>query len=822
MSGSSGRPASTNTQKEKPLSIRTQRNSKRGVAAVVTAALGVSLLALSTSSPVGATATVNATTRISGDDRYATANAVANTPAITNEDRFVLVSGENFPDGLTASALAGAIDGSILMTPSAAVPNSVLSTLTSMSSTAAGAKNVVIVGGTSAVSAATEAQLTALGFAVSRISGDDRYATANAVAAATRLNNTGGNIGTFGGYRTAFLANGVGFADALAASGWAYEGAHPIFLTNGTTLSDSTKAAITAAGVQQVVVLGGTAAVSASVQSAVTATAGVISVVRVDGADRYETATKLATTLSGANANLLAAAILVSGTNFPDALAASQRAGRGTTNSRAIIPVTSPMPKVVADWFTANQAIGGTTAVPAALVTAAAAAATIAKPTATVAAADGSTTATVTFSAQMTAGNVAGGAEVLASYVRTSSAGAVSNPTGVSYAYNSITKASVATLTFLTALVPGDTISVVANAINHVSNGTTAAGASTVVTADTTAPTATITAISGVTGAGAGSARVWVTLSANTLLSSWADTDLVHVPQVIGATPGTFTCTDIGTLAATRTKSCTIATTALVAGDTVRIAAGSIDSAASTAVKNAVVNASAAADTTAPVLQSVRYSQAGTGGASASLASPAGGGVYSITARSTAAAAGKAGNDWKVIRTVQTGSESAATVSVNSTAKTVTIAAKTSYTAEAVTGVLNTDATFSSLFVATTTTAGLLGGTWTNDPSGTALAGGLDLLTLTLTFSEPLRAAVSGDFTISTTEITGQASQTLVSAAATNDGRLTGVLTVTVQTSGAPLAGVSTVTVANTVLDRAGNAVVTSGTSHIVAMTPAS
>jgi hypothetical protein len=159
---------------------------------------------------------------------------------------------------------------------------------------------------------------------------------------------------------------------------------------------------------------------------------------------------------------------------------------------------------------------------------------------------------------------------------------------------------------------------------------------------------------------------------------------------------------------------------------------------------------------------------------------------------------------------------------VNSTAKTVTIAAKTSYTAEAVTGVLNTDATFSSLFVATTTTAGLLGGTWTNDPSGTALAGGLDLLTLTLTFSEPLRAAVSGDFTISTTEITGQASQTLVSAAATNDGRLTGVLTVTVQTSGAPLAGVSTVTVANTVLDRAGNAVVTSGTSHIVAMTPAS
>jgi putative cell wall-binding protein len=131
------------------LSIRTRRKPMRALAAAAAAAVGASLLAIAGPAPVGAAPTVTEQTRIAGADRYATANAVALAKAnsATNIGTVVLVSGENFPDGLSAAALAGALDAPMLLTQAAALPTSVLTTLTTMTSTAT-VKNVVIVGGT--------------------------------------------------------------------------------------------------------------------------------------------------------------------------------------------------------------------------------------------------------------------------------------------------------------------------------------------------------------------------------------------------------------------------------------------------------------------------------------------------------------------------------------------------------------------------------------------------------------------------------------------------------------------------------------------------
>ena len=130
--------------------------------------------------------------------------------------------------------------------------------------------------------------------AVVRIAGTNRYDTAAKVSAAM----TPGAIGSFLGKKTAFLASGSSFADALAAGPLAYKGVvpggapHPILLTAADALSAETDAALTAGGITQVVILGGTGVVSAAVQTAVEAKG--ITVIRIAGTDRNDTAAQLA------------------------------------------------------------------------------------------------------------------------------------------------------------------------------------------------------------------------------------------------------------------------------------------------------------------------------------------------------------------------------------------------------------------------------------------------------------------------------------------------------------------------------------------------
>ena len=794
------------------MTIRNLRVTKRLVAAVATAALGATVLAIPTS-PVSATSTVTSTVRLSGPTRYETSNKVANTPAITNQTKFVLASGSDCADGLSAAPLAGALNASLLLTPPDLLPNSVLGTLTSMSSTVAlnTPKYVVIVGGAAAVSVGIQEQLTSLGYTVSRKSGIDRYATANAAAAAT-FTETGAAIGLFGGYRTAFLASGVVFADSLSASGWAFHNKHPMFLTDGTTLTAETAAAITAAGVQQIIILGGEAAISAGVESSAAGVTGVIATTRIGGADRYETATLFAAAIGAEDANFLKKVVLVDGTNCPDALVASQYASAGEA---AILPVTDPLPTIISSFLDANKAtiadvetIGGTNAVAASVVAAADGSATIPQPTAMIEALDGSLTAKVTFTAPLSTAT----ATTVTSYQRVTGAGAISNPAAVAYSY-SATTGSVAVLTFNTVLASGDTVRVIGNVIAHASiTGLTVAAASTVVAVDGTAASATVVAYP---GAAASLKRVWVTLSANTDAATFLCSDLVHSPATLTGTPATFTNkTQVG---ASQTYTCDVPTVGIAVGEVVTLAKDSIDSSASTPVKNDAVVATVTADATAPSLQSATYSTSATGGAQAAVTTTPGAslGKISVTARAATVVAGNAGNDWSLKFTQAVG---ATAVTVNSTTKLVTITLNLvgAPQAIAVTDALNANADFSALFIASVVVSNAMTNTVT---AAAPLIGGKDLMTVVATFSEPLGAALAAGFG---TDVAGAGGGfTLTANAGTDDGRLTGVLTVTSQITGKPLSGVSTLSTAVTTKDRSGLAAA-AGASLTVTMTPTS
>ena len=96
------------------MSIHTKRGSTRKFAAAVAVALVASVLALAT--PVGAKQSVS-TARVSGADRYLTSTALSSAASLAGADStdFVLVNGTSYADALSAAALAGTKQGTIIL-----------------------------------------------------------------------------------------------------------------------------------------------------------------------------------------------------------------------------------------------------------------------------------------------------------------------------------------------------------------------------------------------------------------------------------------------------------------------------------------------------------------------------------------------------------------------------------------------------------------------------------------------------------------------------------------------------------------------------------
>ena len=252
------------------MNIRTKRGTTRKFAAAVAVALVASVLALAT--PAGAKQTVT-TTRVEGADRYLTSTALSSAASLAGADStdFVLVNGASYADALSAAALAGTKQGTIILLPA---DGTISASATARMALGA---NITIVGGYSALPATVETTMKTLRplSTITRISGADRYATAAAVA----QNITSANIAAVNGKKSAFLASGTSFADAVIAAPGAYAGPNnsattavvPIMLTATDALSAPTSAQMSLLGIKQVFILGGTAVVSAAVEASVTA-----------------------------------------------------------------------------------------------------------------------------------------------------------------------------------------------------------------------------------------------------------------------------------------------------------------------------------------------------------------------------------------------------------------------------------------------------------------------------------------------------------------------------------------------------------------------
>jgi len=248
--------------------------------------------------------------RVSGTNRYQTSVEASREGFSAETSVVVLATGADWPDALGGSALAGAVDGPLLLTLPDVLPAEVASEIGRL-----GADTAYILGGTGAVSAGVESSLRTLGLTVIRIGGESRYETASLVAAeVVRLLGSAytGDV---------FVATGRDFPDAAGAAPVAASLGWPIVLAN-----PSTGAVSVPPGATRAVILGGTGAVPSAVEATLESRLGSTNVQRKGGLTRYSTAALVAQL--GADHGMRWDGVgLATGASFPDALSGGAMLG---------------------------------------------------------------------------------------------------------------------------------------------------------------------------------------------------------------------------------------------------------------------------------------------------------------------------------------------------------------------------------------------------------------------------------------------------------------------------------------------------------------
>ncbi|HYD09169.1 MAG TPA: cell wall-binding repeat-containing protein, partial [Acidimicrobiales bacterium] len=324
---------------------------RRVAAGLLAGALAVFGVALAP--PAGARADATSD-RLAGATRYGTAAAIAGQDDFAGATTAILASGENFPDALAASGLSGEnAPAPIVLTESDSLTDETRVALSELGSL----DDIIVVGGTAAVSDEVVTAVEDEGYTVTRVAGNDRYETAAAIAGDV-------TAGEIDGLTTALIASGEVFADALAGGPVAYAANLPVLLVNSAGIPAATEAALD--GIEQVIILGGTARITDETETELEGITG-NPAVRVAGVDRFETATLIASTLGEGELGWAPETVmLASGLNFPDALAGGPIGGE----RQAPIVLSASIPEVtlayldgVSDTLRTLIGLGGTAVV---------------------------------------------------------------------------------------------------------------------------------------------------------------------------------------------------------------------------------------------------------------------------------------------------------------------------------------------------------------------------------------------------------------------------------------------------------------------------
>jgi putative cell wall-binding protein len=256
--------------------------------------------------------------RIAGPDRLDTAVVASQSRFGAGTAKAVVISrSDDFADALAGTALAVAKVGPLLLTP----PNGLdARTDLEINRVLPSGGPVYILGGTSAVSTAVSNAISAEGFAVTRIGGPNRFATATMIADAVGTPNT------------IMLATGLTPADALAGGAAAAHTGGVVILTSGSSMPPESSTYLGQHKSVAAYALGGPAATADPAATPLV------------GADRYATAVLVATQFFQSPAVVG----IASGQAFADALSGGTAMG---SLGGPLLLATSPLPQSVHDYL---------------------------------------------------------------------------------------------------------------------------------------------------------------------------------------------------------------------------------------------------------------------------------------------------------------------------------------------------------------------------------------------------------------------------------------------------------------------------------------
>ena len=249
-----------------------------------------------------------------GSTRSVSALGASQTVLIGRDDLFA--------DSLASGGAQGLLDAPLLLTGGDALDGRVADELERL-----GADTVILLGGNAALSDQVATDLSDLGYTVERLGGASRIDTA--VEIARDVAPTADRAVLVRGYPAGEADATQAFADSLAAGALAADLGVPLLLTASDALSAATAGYLSDAGVTDVLLVGGTAAVDEQVVTDLCEIG--ITVERLDGDTRYDTAVAIAAERGASTAADADETILVDGADpdawadaFPAALRASQ------------------------------------------------------------------------------------------------------------------------------------------------------------------------------------------------------------------------------------------------------------------------------------------------------------------------------------------------------------------------------------------------------------------------------------------------------------------------------------------------------------------
>lgn len=233
--------------------------------------------------------------RIGGSDRIET-SVLLSKQKFTNAETVIIASANNFPDALSASALANKYKAPILLANYDKVSKSVLDEIKRL-----GAKRVIVVGGESSISENVVNTLKP-SVNIERLAGNNRYETSRKIA--EKLMNNGMD-------KALILVDGRNYPDALSSSALVHKNNAPILLVSNTADAKENIEFAKKSNRLPKIIVGGTNSVGKDIESQVSNTT------RISGTDRYETSRKIADMALSKGVNVY----LSTGRNYADAVA---------------------------------------------------------------------------------------------------------------------------------------------------------------------------------------------------------------------------------------------------------------------------------------------------------------------------------------------------------------------------------------------------------------------------------------------------------------------------------------------------------------------